>query len=340
MDLAGVADELYALTPEEFTGTRNERAKEAKAEDKDLSNRIKALPKPSTAAWVVNMLARNQADLLEQVLSLGEALRQAQEKLEGDELRELGKQRRQLTAAVTSQARAMAADLGVKVSTAVADQVEETLRAAMTDPGAAKAVRTGQLLEALSSTGLGELDVSSAVAVPEAIGMTARRVERKKPDLKVVPPKSQPPAEAEQAAAGAASAEPATEEAQQQDAEEARAQEAARAREAAQQAANEAEAAASKARKKLDKHRKRVSRLEARSLQLQGELDELRRKASELEYQLEEVDDELSDAEEKRDRAEQRQAEADAAAEEAREALAELTEPAGFDGPAGPTSSN
>ncbi|HET9860229.1 MAG TPA: hypothetical protein VFQ19_10655, partial [Nocardioidaceae bacterium] len=97
MDLAGVADELYALTPEEFTGTRNQRAKEAKAEDKDLSDRIKTLPKPSTAAWVINMLARNQADLLEQVLSLGEALRQAQEKLEGDELRELGKQRRQLT---------------------------------------------------------------------------------------------------------------------------------------------------------------------------------------------------------------------------------------------------
>ena len=333
MDLAGVADELYALTPEEFTGTRNERAKETKAEDKDLSNRIKALPKPSTAAWVVNMLARNQADLLEQVLSLGEALRQAQEKLEGDELRELGKQRRQLTAAVTSQARAMAADLGVKVSTAVADQVEETLRAAMTDPGAAKAVRTGQLLEALSSTGLGELDVSSAVAVPEAIGMTARRVERKKPDLKVVPPKSQASAQADgdQAAAGSASAEPATEEARDQDAEEARAQEAARAREAAQLAADEAEAAATKARKKLDKHRKRVSKLEARSLQLQGELDELRRKASELEYQLEEVDDELSEAEDKRDRAEQRQAEADAAAEEAREALAELPEPAGSD---------
>ena len=336
MDLAGVADELYALTPEEFTGTRNERAKEAKAEDKDLSNRIKALPKPSTAAWVVNMLARNQADLLEQVLSLGEALRQAQEKLEGDELRELGKQRRQLTAAVTSQARAMAADLGVKVSTAVADQVEETLRAAMTDPGAAKAVRTGQLLEALSSTGLGELDVSSAVAVPEAIGMTARRVERKKPDLKVVPPKSQASAQAAagQAAAGA-SAEPATEEARKQDAEQARAQEAARAREAAQLASDEAEAAATKARKKLDKHRKRVSKLEARSLQIQGELDELRRKASELEYQLEEVDDELSEAEEKRDRAEQRQAEADAAAEEAREALAELAEPAELTEPAG-----
>ena len=327
MDLATVADELYALTPEEFTATRNERAKEAKAQDKDLSNAIKALPKPSTAAWVVNMLARNQAELLGQVLVLGEALRQAQENLEGDELRELGKRRRQLTAAVTSQARAMASDLGVRVSSAVADQVEETLRAAMADEGAAKAVKTGQLLEALSATGVGVLDVSTAVAVPEAIGLAARRVERKKPSLKVVPEPTTPATPVAPASEGSvAEPEAADAETAERAREEERAREAARVREEAQQAADEAAAEADKARRKLDKARKRVAKLEARSLQLQGELDELRRKASEVEYAIETLDEELSTAEEKRDRAEQRQADAESAAEEAQAALAELDE--------------
>ncbi len=311
MELTEVADELYALTPDAFTKTRNERAKEARAEDRDLSNTIKALPKPSTAAWVVNMLARNQAEVVSQVVELGVSLRQAQEKLEGDELRELTKQRRRLTAAVTSQARDLANDLGVRISETVAVQVEETLRAAMTDEGAAKAVRTGQLLEALSATGLGDLDVSSAVAVPEAIGMTARRVERKKPTLSVVEsPEPADRGEVDESGESGESGDAAVE----------------RALEKARQTAEESEAAAVKAQKKVEKAKKRVARLEARSLQLQGELEELRRRASELEYQMETVDDELTDAEEKRERAEKKEADARAASDEAKDALADLSE--------------
>jgi hypothetical protein len=306
MELAEVADELYALTPEEFTRTRNERAKEAKAEDKELSNAIKALSKPSTAAWVVNMLARNQADVVTQVIELGEALRDAQDNLEGDALRDLTRQRRQLTAAVTSQARALANDLGFRVSESVATQVEETLRAAMTDEGAARAVRTGQLLEPLSATGLGDLDVSSAVAVPEAIGMTARRAERRKPKLTVVdePTTSGPDDSAAEEEAEAARRERVLAE--------------------TRRVADEAEAAAAKAAKKLDKARKRAAKLEARSLQLQGELEEVRRKAGELEHELETVDDQLGDAEEKRERAEKKEAEARGAADQAAAALADL----------------
>ena len=51
----------------------------------------------------------------------------------GDELRALTRQRRQLTAAVTTRARGVAADEGVRVTQAVADQVEATLTAAMLD---------------------------------------------------------------------------------------------------------------------------------------------------------------------------------------------------------------
>ena len=62
---------------------------------------------------------------------------------------QLTRQRRQLTAAVTAQARGLAAEHGQRVTQAVADQVEATLTAAMVDPAAAAAVRTGLLVNAL-----------------------------------------------------------------------------------------------------------------------------------------------------------------------------------------------
>ena len=143
--LLEVADELYALPLDRFTPARDARAKEAKG-DKDLVAALKALRKPSLAAWVVNLLVRREAEQVEQVLAVGAALREAQEGMDGAELRALTKQRRQLTAAVTAQARALAADEGVRVTQAVADQVEATLTAAMVDPEAARAVRSGLLV--------------------------------------------------------------------------------------------------------------------------------------------------------------------------------------------------
>ena len=73
---------------------------------------MKALRKPSLAAWVVNLLVRREAEQVEQVLSMGAALREAQAAMSGDQLRELTRQRRQLTAVVTQQARSLAARPG------------------------------------------------------------------------------------------------------------------------------------------------------------------------------------------------------------------------------------
>ena len=139
---------------------------------------MKALKKPSLAAWVVDLLARREADQVEQVLTVGAALREAQATMSGDSLRELTKQRRQLTAAVTQQARSLALDAGVKLTQAVADQVEATLTAAMVDEACASAVRSGLLVAALSATGVDEVDVAAAVAVPEALGFVAKPARR------------------------------------------------------------------------------------------------------------------------------------------------------------------
>ncbi|MCW2796383.1 hypothetical protein [Nocardioides sp.] len=272
-DLLTIADELYALELPEFTPARDARAKELKASDADLSKRVKALKKPSVAAWVVNLLVRHEAEQVEQVLAVGAALREAQASLAGEELRALTRQRRQLTAAVTTQARAVAKDHGTRVTEAVAEQVEATLTAAMVDEDCAKAVRSGLLVTALATTGVGEVDLGGSVAVPEALGFSATpRTDEPaaRPELHVVPDP-----EADQKVVAAA----------------------------AEKLAR-AEAGLGEAQEALDEAVGEVETLEARGMQVQAEIDELRRKLVVLEEQYEQVDDELGDAEDVRSEAE------------------------------------
>jgi hypothetical protein len=166
MNLADVADELYGLLPGDFTAERNQRAKDLKADgDGELAAQVKALAKPTSAAWLVNQLVRHHHEEVEQVAQVGAALRAAQEGLDRDQLMALNKQRHLVLRAVTQQARALARDLGQPVSTAVADEVEQTLRAVMSDSDAADAVRTGTLRRSLSGTGLGPVDLTDAVAL-------------------------------------------------------------------------------------------------------------------------------------------------------------------------------
>jgi hypothetical protein len=297
--LLSIAEELYALPPADFTGTRNQWAKQTKADgDAELAKRVTELRKPSVAAWVVNMMMRHQGEQMAQVLELGASLRQAQADLDADSLRELTRQRRQLTTAVTQQGRELARDLGQKLTESVADQVQGTLHAAMVDEQAAAAVRSGLLVAALTATGVGSADVVDSVAVPGAIGLTARprsRPAAKRATLSVVPDLEKGPDEKAQA------------------------REAARA--AAQQVVDQARAEADEAQKKLKKARKRVTKVEARTLQAAEELEEARRRVAELEHELEALDEEAVDADERRDRAEEKYAAAQEALEQAQKDL-------------------
>lgn len=297
--LLSIAEELYSLSPAEFTGTRNQWVRQTKADgDADLAKRVGELRKPSVSAWVVNMMMRHQGDQMAQVLDLGASLRQAQADLDGEALRELTRQRRQLTTAVTHQGRALAGELGQKVTEAVADQVQSTLHAAMVDEDAASAVRSGMLVTALAATGVGGTDVVDAVAVPAAIGMTPRprpRPPAKRTGLSVVPEPEKEPDE------------------------ERLARESRRA--AAQEAVDRAVAAADEAQKRLLKAQKRVKKVEARTLQAADELDQARRRIAELEHELEVLDDEAVTSEEKRERAEQSYTEAQEALEQAQTEL-------------------
>src|SRR3954465_14189771 len=156
MDFDEVADELYEVPPEEFIALRTARQEEARADgDKVLATAIGALPKPSTAAWVSNLLVRAQRPEIEGLVELGELLREAQQNLAGDAMRALSSQRSQLLGALTRQASALARARGHRISSSFPDQVEETLRAAMAAPEAGEALLPGRLTSPMSYSGLG-----------------------------------------------------------------------------------------------------------------------------------------------------------------------------------------
>lgn len=180
--LAEVADELYGLPLGEFVTERTNRTKAARADgDKALARAVAKLAKPSTSAWVVNMLVRAAPDEIEGVLDLGAALRQAQQDLDGAELRELTSQRQALVSAVLDEARTIAADLGHVVSEATATEVEQTVRAAMADEDATAALRSRQLTRPIAASGLGSLGIADVVAAPVDIGRAAARRAAKQP---------------------------------------------------------------------------------------------------------------------------------------------------------------
>ena len=155
-------EELYRLPPEDFTAARDEAAKAARAAgDADHAKELRALRRPTVSAWLVNLLVREQAGLVEQLLELGPALAAAQAQGQGDELRALGAQRRELVDAVVRQAVELA---GRDVTAAVRDEVAATLETALADADAAEAVRSGALVRPLSYAGFGGVDLEGAVA--------------------------------------------------------------------------------------------------------------------------------------------------------------------------------
>ncbi|MYW16342.1 hypothetical protein GT039_12205, partial [Streptomyces sp. SID2955] len=109
MNLDTVADELYGLRPEEFVAARDRHALAAReAGDRSLAEEIRALRRPSLAAWVSNLLVRRQPEEVEPLLGLGERLRRAHRELDGEQLRELARRQNEVIGALGRQARKLA----------------------------------------------------------------------------------------------------------------------------------------------------------------------------------------------------------------------------------------
>lgn len=152
--LAAVVARLYTAPPEEFVAIRAEEvAKARKARDTGLAKAIGGLRKPTVAAWLVNLLAHERPDLVEELLELAGQLREAQRDLRGAELRELSTRRRATVGALAKEAAQLA---GPDRGNLPLTEVEGTLAAALADASVAAAVQEGRLTKSLEYTGFGE----------------------------------------------------------------------------------------------------------------------------------------------------------------------------------------
>ena len=145
-----MADDLYALPPREFTSARDEQAKALrKSGDREAADAVKALRKPTVAAWALNQLSRRRGDELDRLLAAGEALRAAQEELlaGGDRagFQKAAASERELVARLTGEAVDLVSESGERPGPGLAEKVSETLHAAALDEATAEELRAGRL---------------------------------------------------------------------------------------------------------------------------------------------------------------------------------------------------
>jgi hypothetical protein len=271
VDFEEAADALYAASAADFIATRNELAKQLKADGDQLgSTRLKAMRKPTVAAWVANLVGRELPDELDDLLALGDEFREATADLDGERLRELTPKRHKLLDKVATAATKLSEEQGQKVSADVGQKLRETLDAALVDPAAGDAVREGRLSSALRHVGFGVVDESGEPTnvAPLTDERRQRARDRRKTEAAV---------EEEESTAARRKRETAERELEER--ETARKAEAKEAFEGAVAAAQEAEAKVEELDNQLDEAREALADAQELVRRLGAELDDARRAA-------------------------------------------------------------
>jgi hypothetical protein len=165
--LETVADRLYAVPPATFVGARDDAVAAARAEgDKVSAKAIGALRRPTVAAWMVNLLALQQPEKLDELFAIGAELRSAQSNLRGGALRDLTAKRRKAVASLVNAAVALAVKAGVAKPGLPTTEVEMTLTAALADEDIAADVRSGRLVKTAHYDGFGAMPRPDLQLVP------------------------------------------------------------------------------------------------------------------------------------------------------------------------------
>lgn len=168
-----------------FTAARNAAAQQAREQGhRELTEQIGALRRPSTAAWLANQLVREHPEQVRALMELGDGLREAQRRLQGEQLRRLSRQRHELVHTVVQQVGVLARTAGHPVSEAVTRELVNTFTAAVNSSAAAQALAGGRLTAALDPAdaatdlfaGTGALDRSHRD--PDAAGDRAQPQQR------------------------------------------------------------------------------------------------------------------------------------------------------------------
>jgi hypothetical protein len=172
-------DALYREHPDGFVAGRNQLVKDLRASGaRDEAERVKALKRPSVAAWLVNRTALESPAELEALAKASIELEKAQRRaLEGKkggttELRAAAAREREAVDLVLDAAQRGAEQAGHPPSAHALDLVAETLRAASVDAGFRERVRSGRIERERSAATLG---TPADVSPPRGAGSEKRR---------------------------------------------------------------------------------------------------------------------------------------------------------------------
>jgi hypothetical protein len=164
VDLDTAADELYAVSPDDFIERRQQLVAEARQEgNREIATQIGKLRRPTRSAWLINLLAREESDNINALFELGAALQQAQQRMAGDELRQLSAERRKTVDALARRAVELGRQQGYEAPDGASQEVGQTLQSALGDPEIADLVRAGHLTQAVTYGGFGPSDLASAL---------------------------------------------------------------------------------------------------------------------------------------------------------------------------------
>jgi hypothetical protein len=164
-------DRLYGLPLDAFVGERDALAKELRAAGRrDEAAAIKALKKPSVAAWAVNQALRTQTKAARELWKAGDALAAAQDavlsgKGSGADLRAATERERAAVEPLVDAARGLLTTSGGDLSDATIERVRQTLHAGAIDPEAREEVAAGRAVRERAPQGL--FGGGVAVAAPE-----------------------------------------------------------------------------------------------------------------------------------------------------------------------------
>ncbi|MGH8984685.1 MAG: hypothetical protein ACRDY6_12545 [Acidimicrobiia bacterium] len=147
MPLDEALDELYGAAPDDFMAVRSAlRGRLREAGELDAAKELARARRPTTAAWVLNQLAREHSELVEDVVDGTRALEATQAHArpgQADEVREAMAARRQALGAAADAAVAIAARITEKAEN-YRDPIIATLEAGSLDEDGAAALRAGR----------------------------------------------------------------------------------------------------------------------------------------------------------------------------------------------------
>jgi hypothetical protein len=152
-------DGLYHGPLEDFTAGRNELAKSLRSEgDSAAADWVKAVPKPTRAAWLVNQLAARKADEVAGLLEVGRELREAQEEMlagstDRTKLRDAARREQKTVDSLLRTAEAIGREHAVGAQ--ILTRVGETLQAAATDPELGESIERGRVTREQRAASIG-----------------------------------------------------------------------------------------------------------------------------------------------------------------------------------------